>query len=211
MVIETKNGIDVFKFPYDRKSWLWWWKWIRVPAVINRRALNRACVIKWKNAILGIFIARLYIIVPNWLNVDRAIIFFMSHSVRALSPAIQAVRAAENRRRNSKGTEFLIKLKKRIKIKIPAVTRVEEWTRAETGVGAAIAAGSQLIKGNWALFVIAAVISINPRRVSKGELHGSIGSHWVFSLQAIVNKINTSPNRLVIAVIIAAPTDFGVW
>ena len=38
----------------------------------------------------------------------------------------------------------------------PAVTRVEEWTRAETGVGAAIAAGNQAQKGNWALFVIPA-------------------------------------------------------
>ena len=34
----------------------------------------------------------------------------------------------------------------------PAVTRVEEWTREETGVGAAIAAGSQTEKGSWALF-----------------------------------------------------------
>jgi hypothetical protein len=33
---------------------------------------------------------------------------------------------------------------------------VEEWTRAETGVGAAIAAGSQAEKGTWALFVILA-------------------------------------------------------
>lgn len=33
---------------------------------------------------------------------------------------------------------------------------MDEWTRAETGVGAAIAAGSQLENGIWALFVIAA-------------------------------------------------------
>lgn len=46
----------------------------------------------------------------------------------------------------------------------PAVTRVEECTRADTGVGAAIAAGSQLINGNWALFVIAATISIEAIR-----------------------------------------------
>jgi hypothetical protein len=31
--------------------------------------------------------------------------------------------------------------------KTPAVTRVEEWTKAETGVGAAIAAGNQAEKG----------------------------------------------------------------
>jgi hypothetical protein len=39
------------------------------------------------------------------------------------------------------------------------VTKVEEWTRAETGVGAAIAAGSQAEKGIWALLVIAAKIT----------------------------------------------------
>ena len=35
----------------------------------------------------------------------------------------------------------------------PAVTRVEEWTREDTGVGAAIAAGSQAENGIWALLV----------------------------------------------------------
>lgn len=35
-----------------------------------------------------------------------------------------------------------------LKIKIkPAVTRVLEWTKADTGVGAAIAAGNQPLKG----------------------------------------------------------------
>jgi hypothetical protein len=40
----------------------------------------------------------------------------------------------------------------------PAVTSVDEWTSADTGVGAAIAAGNQLENGIWALFVIAASI-----------------------------------------------------
>lgn len=35
----------------------------------------------------------------------------------------------------------------------PAVTKVDEWTKDDTGVGAAIAAGSHALKGNWALFV----------------------------------------------------------
>ena len=38
---------------------------------------------------------------------------------------------------------------------MPAVTRVEECTKEETGVGAAIAAGNQAENGIWALFVIA--------------------------------------------------------
>lgn len=40
----------------------------------------------------------------------------------------------------------------------PAVTRVDECTRADTGVGAAIAAGSHLENGICALLVIAASI-----------------------------------------------------
>lgn len=36
------------------------------------------------------------------------------------------------------------------------MTRVEEWTNADTGVGAAIAAGNQALKGIWALLVITA-------------------------------------------------------
>lgn len=37
---------------------------------------------------------------------------------------------------------------------------MDEWTSADTGVGAAIAAGSQDEKGIWALLVIAAKIII---------------------------------------------------
>ena len=37
----------------------------------------------------------------------------------------------------------------------PAVTRVEEWTSALTGVGAAMAAGNHLLKGYCALLVMA--------------------------------------------------------
>lgn len=40
----------------------------------------------------------------------------------------------------------------------PAVTRVEEWTKAEIGVGAAIASGNHRWKGSWALFVMAAMM-----------------------------------------------------
>lgn len=36
----------------------------------------------------------------------------------------------------------------------PDVTRVEEWTKAEIGVGAAMAIGSQGEKGKIALFVM---------------------------------------------------------
>jgi hypothetical protein len=38
----------------------------------------------------------LVIIIPSWLRVDRAMIFFMSHSVVALIPAINIVETAIN-------------------------------------------------------------------------------------------------------------------
>ena len=45
----------------------------------------------WKNANHGISIAKLNIITPNWLRVDKATIFLKSHSVLALRPAISVV------------------------------------------------------------------------------------------------------------------------
>ncbi len=48
----------------------------------------------------------------------------------------------------------------RIRRKIPAVTSVDEWTRADTGVGAAMASGNHLLKGLCALFVIAVINTI---------------------------------------------------
>lgn len=44
---------------------------------------------------MGAFIARLTIITPNCLKVERAIIFFMSHSVMADRPAISVVKTAK--------------------------------------------------------------------------------------------------------------------
>jgi len=55
-------------------------------------------------------------------------------------------------------------IEKRIRSQTPAVTRVELCTKALTGVGAAIAAGSQLTKGHWALFVIETIHN----RINKG-------------------------------------------
>lgn len=42
-------------------------------------------------------IARLAIITPSWLKVERAMIFLRSHSTKATDPAINIVRVAERR------------------------------------------------------------------------------------------------------------------
>jgi hypothetical protein len=50
------------------------------------------------------------------------------------------------------------------------VTRVEEWTKAATGVGAAIAAGNQADRGTCALFVILANTTIVQKIIFSEEL-----------------------------------------
>lgn len=57
-----------------------------------------ACVNIWKKVKLISPNARLVIIIPNWLRVDRAMIFFISCSVVALRPAISIVDTAMNSR-----------------------------------------------------------------------------------------------------------------
>lgn len=65
---------------------------------MKRSALNRAWVIRWKNARLGRFIPILLIITPNCLRVERAITFLRSHSARAFIPAMNIVIVAAHRR-----------------------------------------------------------------------------------------------------------------
>lgn len=100
---------------------------------------------------------------PNCLRVDRAMIFFISISDIAINPAINIVTVAVRSSNLLKEGDLFKVGENRIKRKTPAVTKVEEWTRAETGVGAAIAAGSQAEKGIWALLVIAATIRVSQR------------------------------------------------
>lgn len=66
-----------------------------MPAAIKRSALKSACVVKWKKARAGIARARLAIITPSCLRVDRAIIFFMSVSASAFNLAMVIVSVAE--------------------------------------------------------------------------------------------------------------------
>ena len=103
----------------------------------------------------------LVIINPSWLRVDSAMIFFTSMAVVAHCPAMAMVIVLEMSKvelndLNRESDGYM-----RMRRKTPAVTSVEEWTRALTGVGAAMASGSHALKGSWALFVKAAnVISV---------------------------------------------------
>lgn len=89
---------------------------------------------------------------------------------------------------------------------------MEEWTKALTGVGAAIAAGNQLEKGIWADLVIPAIIIIIEINCREGSIHNSVMDQWPkFNIMAIDKRIITSPTRFIRAVIIPAAKDFGFW
>lgn len=97
----------------------------------------------------------------------------------------------------------------RYRINTPAVTRVDECTSADTGVGAAMAAGSQLEYGTWALFVIAASMIPSHLYVTiLSFIRWSVGSQSpLFMVITIDMRRNMSPNRLVIIVNIPALND----
>lgn len=103
-----------------------------------------------------------------------------------------------------------LKLNNRIIKYTPAVTNVDECTRAEIGVGAAIAIGNQAENGNWALFEHAAVISkINVNKEN---------SLFIFKFQfndiiiiLIDNKIIISPIRFLNNVMVPEAADEKFW
>lgn len=94
---------------------------------------------------------------------------------------------------------------------MPAVTSVEEWTKAETGVGAAIAAGNHLEKGICALFVVAAIVSITAINIFVLFNQIDVKFQCEFIIHAIEIKIKTSPIRFVKAVSMPAAKDFEFW
>ena len=140
-------------------------------------------------------------------------IFFISISNIAVNPAITIVNVPIS----ISPTEIVVvdtNIFIRINRYTPAVTRVEEWTKAETGVGAAIAAGNHAEKGIWALLVQAEVIKINIK-INETLLFMFLMNLYVQSpiLIIILIQINkpTSPNRLVKAVIMPALNDLDLW
>lgn len=136
--------------------------WIIRPAHKNNSALKYAWDRRWKYASRGLCAPKTIIITPSWLKVDKAIIFFMSVSNRAAMPAMVIV-ITPRKNKNLEYPEKTSILLNRIRRYTPAVTSVDEWTNADTGVGAAIAAGNQAEKGIWALFVQAAKMIIQKK------------------------------------------------
>lgn len=153
---------------------------------------------------------KLNIMTPSCLSVDRAMIFFISISDIAIIPAMSMVTVAV-RSKHLLNIGDLAKVgEKRISKNTPAVTRVDECTNAETGVGAAIAAGSQAENGIWALFVIAATMIVSQiRDLGASMFIDIIFQESILKARAIEISSRTSPNRFVNAVMSPALHDLG--
>lgn len=141
----------IFRMSCSPPEW-----WIIVPAAININDLNIAWISKCKNASSILPMIRIIIINLICLIVENAIIFFKSNLKQpaTLLTNIVKIEIVKSRKLH---LEFLIKGSILISRMTPAVTNVDEWTREETGVGAAMALGNHAEKGNWALFVKAAM------------------------------------------------------
>lgn len=198
--------------PKDRISWIFKFLWIIIPAHRNRRALNRACVYRWNRDRCTMFIPNLIIITPSCLSVDSAIIFLRSFSRLAAMPAMSKVSTEMNR---IDGWNVLVldkNGKNRIRRNTPAVTNVDECTRADTGVGAAMAAGSHAENGIWALLVMPAIVIVKVTHVERWKSHILMIIQWPWStIIPMEIKIVTSPIRFARIVSIPALSDFMFW
>lgn len=92
----------------------------------------------------------------------------------------------------------------------PAVTNVDECTRAEIGVGAAIAAGNHAEKGNWALFVHEAMINRVKISFEFICIINNLQEEDI-KIREIEIIIKASPIRLDKIVIDPEAPDFGFW
>lgn len=116
--------------------------WMIDPEHRNSMALKKAWVEMWRKASCGRLRPMATIIKPSWLDVEKAMIFLMSFCVRAHVAANRVDRAPKHRQMVRAVWLLANRGWVRISRKIPATTIVLEWSRAETGVGPSMAAGS---------------------------------------------------------------------
>lgn len=113
-----------------------------MPEHRNSIALKKAWVQICRNASWGWPSPMATIIKPSWLEVENAMIFLMSFCVRAQIAVKKVVIAPRHRQMVKAVWLFCIHGPNRTRRKMPATTMVLEWSKAETGVGPSMAAGS---------------------------------------------------------------------
>lgn len=92
----------------------------------------------------------------------------------------------------------------------PAVTKVDEWTSAEIGVGAAIAIGNQAENGNWALFEHAAKDNMINVRIENSLFMLKFQFDDIIII-LIDSRIRISPIRFLNSVMVPDAEDEKFW
>lgn len=173
--------------------------WMIMPEHRKSIALKNACVEMCRKASCGRFSPIATIIRPSWLDVEKAMIFLMSFWVSA-HVAANSVESDPRHRHRVRAVGLLLNSGLvRISRKIPATTIVLEWSRADTGVGPSMAAGSHGCKPNWADLPVAA--KIRPNRGSVGVWSGEeicwISHVFMVEASHAMHAMSpTSPTRL---------------
>lgn len=157
-MVDAVAGIVLLNPPIFRMSCSLPRLWMNDPEHRNNNALKNECVDMCRNANIGWFSPIIVIINPNWLVVDRAMIFLISCCVIAEAAANIVVSEPIIRHAVSAVLLFCITGCRRIRRNTPATTIVLECSSADTGVGPSMAAGNHGCSPNWADFPIAAAM-----------------------------------------------------
>lgn len=159
VMVDVVIGMVLLSPPIFRMSCSFFRLWINDPEHRNSRALKNECVDMCRKASIGWFSPTIVIISPSWLVVDSAITFLISYCVIAEAAANIVVSAPIIRHVVMIVLLFCMIGCRRIRRKTPATTIVLECSRADTGVGPSMAAGSHGCSPNWADLPVAAAIS----------------------------------------------------
>ena len=120
------------------------------------------------------------IISPSWLEVEKAMIFLISFCVRA-HVAANRVDMAPRHKHSVRAVWLLLNRGcVRIRRKIPATTIVLECSRADTGVGPSMAAGSHGCRPNCADLAVAARMRPSSGRIGVSDEEENCCSSQVF-------------------------------
>ena len=121
------------------------------PEPRNSSALKNACVIMWKIAATYAPEPMARNMKPSWLTVEYANTFLMSFCATAMVAAKSAVPTPTHAMSvNTHGDASARMGLARVMRYTPEVTMVAAWMSADTGVGPAMASGSQRYSGNCA-------------------------------------------------------------
>ena len=143
IIVNPVMGRYLKRLPYRRMSCSCAMAWITAPAPRNSSPLKNACVVTWNMPAPNAPAPHAINMNPSWETVEYASTFLMSVCPNAISAANSAVNAPTMATTALATGDSSNSRCMRLIRYTPPVTIVAAWMSAETGVGPAIASGSQ--------------------------------------------------------------------